>query len=418
MQVPTASKQARPWELYLTAHVSTTAPQEPGAAVRDGAQASTCTRCLRITSSDPSSVVRETFLLELPEAISRALAADVTAHVTSKRLHVASTRSKTLQQDVYIGVALHDQTVDTPVEGIVASGWRRLDPEWMHAAALHALHATEPGSTDTGASESVTLTSVAGPQSSPPHAAVPADGSVGVSAHLQRVGVWIDSTPSAHELQTSRSQRGYRSLRLASAQANWLPVVRDGMQHPAAGTGALSGSILGLDVGSGLALEESFVAGVRRETIRSTVQVANDLDFAVQVRAERFHTAPWHRVLHARALRLVLGTLHRSRSGYVQVSVKLPPGTQAARLAARQPSATLAAGSRTPSGAEQLQAEFSASNAMITASDYDAMTPEVLEDEVFENERVMPMRGFKPAHLMPLDPRRCASLAHCPGILR
>ena len=62
-------------------------------------------------------------------------------------------------------------------------------------------------------------------------------------------------------------------------------MVRDGAQQPATGAGGLSGSVLGLDLASGLALEESFVDGVRRETIRSTVQVVNSLDFPVEVRS-------------------------------------------------------------------------------------------------------------------------------------
>jgi hypothetical protein len=55
------------------------------------------------------------------------------------------------------------------------------------------------------------------------------------------------------------------------------------MQQPVAKVGALSGSVLGLDVGTGIVLEESFEAGVRREMIRSTVQVMNNLDFAIEV---------------------------------------------------------------------------------------------------------------------------------------
>lgn len=33
--------------------------------------------------------------------------------------------------------------------------------------------------------------------------------------------------------------------------------------------------------------------------------------------------------------------------------------------------------------------------------------PEVAEDEVLENERFFPLKGFKSSHLMGLDPKRC-----------
>jgi hypothetical protein len=103
-------------------------------------------------------------------------------------------------------------------------------------------------------------------------------------AHLQRVALWLDDTPDAQELRAARSQRGFRSLQLACAGARWQPVVRGDGAQAAAGTGALSGNTLGLNMHSGVALEESFVGGMRRETIRSTVQVTNELDFPVQVR--------------------------------------------------------------------------------------------------------------------------------------
>lgn len=39
-----------------------------------------------------------------------------------------------------------------------------------------------------------------------------------------------------------------------------------------------------------------------------------------------------------------------------------------------------------------------------------ALIPEVEEEEVFENERYMPMNGFKASHLLPMDPCRCGRL--------
>jgi hypothetical protein len=99
----------------------------------------------------------------------------------------------------------------------------------------------------------------------------------------------------------------------------------------------------------------------------------------------------------------------------LQVSVKLPAGCAPLRLTDSKPhsSQSLNTGLRTSSGAEALQVQFSSLQAVVTNSDYDPSTPEVLEDEVLENERAMPFQGFKPTHLLPLDPKRSAAASPC-----
>ncbi len=274
-------------ELFLTVHLAASSSgRNPIDAVRDGAQATTCTRCLRFAAQDATAGVNETFLLEVPDAVARALAADVTAEVTSRRLHVSNKQALQLTQGLNVTVLLHDQTASDAAHGIIATGSWAAGAAWLRHTAL----ATVKGSSNDGAeagepgvSNSIALTRSTSTDGSVQQGIQHAQ--VGVCAHLQRVGAWVDDTPSAHELRTSRSQRGYRSLRLAGPNGSWLPVVRDGMQHAvAAGADALAGSILGLNIGAGVALEESFSRGVRQETIRSTVQVVNDLDFAIQVR--------------------------------------------------------------------------------------------------------------------------------------
>lgn len=88
-----------------------------------------------------------------------------------------------------------------------------------------------------------------------------------------------------------------------------------------------------------------------------------------------------------------------------QVSVSLPAGTSPLQLADKR---GRSASIRASGGFEALQAEFSASNAVVTGSDRAPAPPEVIEDEVFENERAVPGLGFKAMHLLPLDPQQCA----------
>jgi hypothetical protein len=261
--------------------------RDPAASIRDGAQAGTCTRCLRIPPADVSTSVNETFLLEVPEAVAQAVAADVTAEVTCRRLHVANRQERQLTQGVSVVVLLHEQTAIDAAQGVLASGAWDATPEWLRRTALSTMHVAPAGASD---SEGAAQAASAVPLSCEAAGSTPGKyrgllgATIGVRAQLQRVAAWVDDSPTAHELRTSRSQRGYRSLRLAGSSGQWQPVVRDGMQHAATGTGALSGSMLGLNIGSGVALEESFARGVRQETIRSTVQVANDCDFAIQAR--------------------------------------------------------------------------------------------------------------------------------------
>lgn len=101
-----------------------------------------------------------------------------------------------------------------------------------------------------------------------------------------------------------------------------------------------------------------------------------------------------------------------ARTGTVslQVSVCLPLGVKAHLLSDRRGRAALMRGA---SGAEALAAEFSASQAIVVAGEAESSSPEVIEDEVLENERAMPFKGFKAAHLLPLDPKQCDTSLPC-----
>lgn len=91
----------------------------------------------------------------------------------------------------------------------------------------------------------------------------------------------------------------------------------------------------------------------------------------------------------------------------LQVSVSLPAGMTALQLTDKR---GRAASLRASGGVEALQAEFSASQAVVTAVDRAPAEPEIIEDELFENERAVPGLGFRAAHLMPLDPQQCDSM--------
>lgn len=64
------------------------------------------------------------------------------------------------------------------------------------------------------------------------------------------------------------------------------------------------------------------------------------------------------------------------------------------------------------SGAEQLQARSMAGSDILHGTAAASAAPEVMQDEVLENERSLPFKGFKANHLMALDPRRCACALH------
>ena len=276
-------REATDKEVCLTVQLLPAPPSDAAAPIRDGAAAATCTRHLRVAPSSHTAAVNEAFLLEVPSATAAALAADVSAEVTARRLHVINRAAPRLTRGVYVSVLLHDQAATTAADGVIAHGGWQVPPEWLCAAAMTAL---KGGPAPAAASPASPVAAAGAPAAVALAAAAGAAGAaVGFDAQLQRVAPWINETPSASELRSSRSQRGFRSLRLAAPGAAWLPVVRDGAQQPATGAGGLSGSVLGLDLASGLALEESFVDGVRRETIRSTVQVVNSLDFPVEVRS-------------------------------------------------------------------------------------------------------------------------------------
>jgi hypothetical protein len=93
--------------------------------------------------------------------------------------------------------------------------------------------------------------------------------------------------------------------------------------------------------------------------------------------------------------------------------VKLPHGTRAPKLTRSKHPDKPQPAHRALLGAEALQAEFSASQHIVSVSEYDATTPEVLEAEVLENERFLPLRGFKASHLLLMDPKRRASIFPC-----
>lgn len=120
-----------------------------------------------------------------------------------------------------------------------------------------------------------------------------------------------------------------------------------------------SATVMGIKLAAGLALEEAFDAGVRRETIRSLFQVVNSLDFSVQVCTARVGAA-----------------------------------ASTSRAA--------------PQGADQLAAA-SVRGAMRSSDLEVPSVPEVAEDEVFENERYMPLKGFGHKLLLPVDPHRYAA---------
>ena len=271
-------------QLFLTVHLASATPSGAGGLPPEGAYAATCTRCLRVPNGTNSIPVDEAFLLEVPDAVARALARDVSAEATAHRLHLSAQKEHALQQGVQVIVMLHDQAATEADSGLLASGAWDVPADWLRRQGLPSAQTSQAGASEhkqhLSAGHSIKLqpADAAGGRASTIVAAT-----VGAQAQLQRVSMWLGDDPAPSATQAGGSQRGYRSLRLAGPGSPWLPVVRDGMQQRATGSSALSGSVLGLSIASGVALEESFAHGLRQETIRSTVQVANDLDFAVQV---------------------------------------------------------------------------------------------------------------------------------------
>lgn len=271
-------------------------------------QAAICTRCLRVTGADSKVSVMETFLLDVPPMVAAALAEDTNAELRRRRVRSNNLRNLQLRMPLTLAVRMHDQKTQIPMHerrpyctddqnkgkrssDLLAAGSCMMQPDWLRSAALKAVQggsATGDGGLyEESSSVTVNLNRVQLPDRQEP-ASKARDASMSIRLQLQRVSHWVDDSPDAEELSLSRSQRGNRSLRIPNKDLRWQPVVQDGMQR-ASGAAALSGSMVGLDIQSGVVLEESFAAGVRRETIRSTVRVANTLDFPVQARTLQLH---------------------------------------------------------------------------------------------------------------------------------
>jgi hypothetical protein len=264
--------------------------------------ASTCTRCLRLTGGAQEVAVNETFLLEVPNVVATALAEDTNAELRRRRLRSNKIRDLALRNALTLAVQMHDQKISQPMSehdspssptsnaGLLAAGSCIMQPDWLRGAALKSVQGSGTGDSgphEDSSSATVNLAPALALQSEG-RASKARGASMSIRLQLQRVSHWVNDSPDAEELSLSRSQRGNRSLRIPSKDLRWQPIVQHGMQL-ASGQAAFSGSMVGLDILSGVVLEESFAAGVRRETIRSTVRVANMLDFPVQVRILTYH---------------------------------------------------------------------------------------------------------------------------------
>lgn len=94
----------------------------------------------------------------------------------------------------------------------------------------------------------------------------------------------------------------------------------------------------------------------------------------------------------------------------MQIAVKLSPSSTIFQKLRNSLPGTA---SPSYSGAEQLQLRSNEGRGVMhPASNVPAM-PEVAEDEVLENERFVPLRGFRSSNLMGLDPKRCCTLLYC-----
>lgn len=251
--------------------------------VVDGAQAVTCTRCLRHPNAKGTMAVQETFLLELPHGVASALANDVNAELRRRRTRSGSAPQPKLHNSLTVVIRLHDQKVQGVNDGqtgLRATGECVLESGALRGAALKSLEhalAHDVAADDLQADVSLHAVAQAGSNRGV------SGETVSVRMQLQRVASWVDDAPDTVELSQSKSERGNRSLRMGGADMRWQPIVQDGMKQASTGSDALSGSMLGLDLMSGLVLEESFTAGVRRETVRSTVRLLNSLDFCIEV---------------------------------------------------------------------------------------------------------------------------------------
>lgn len=381
--------------------------------VVDGAQAVTCTRCLRHANNNGAVSVQENFLLELPHGVASALAHDVNTELRRRRTRLGVSSQASLHHALAVVIRLHDQkvqSIDGGRTGLCATGEFILEPGALHAAALKSLeHSLVHDWLPDDIQAKVALQDMK--QKDRRH--MSPGQSVTIRMQLQRVASWIDDTPDEAELSLSRSQRGNRSLRMVATDSRWQPIVQDGIKQDSVRSDALSGSLLGLDVMTGLVLEESFSAGLRQETVRSSVRLRNSLDFDVEVCLQHFpaHTC-YQSFGYSYLCRFTLDDILTCAFQtvksvvWLQVSVKVPPGMPLfARLSSVHSSSSLQR-SGSLSGAEQLQLRSLAGADVIHGSAGSTSTTEVTQDEVLENERSVPFKGFKSTHLMALDPRR------------
>ena len=96
-------------------------PREVSMQPVDGAQATTCTRCLRVTGAEGEVPVRETFLLEVPHMVAAALADDTNAELRRRRLRSNKLRNLQLRSPLTLVVRMHDQKIQSPSSGLLAA---------------------------------------------------------------------------------------------------------------------------------------------------------------------------------------------------------------------------------------------------------------------------------------------------------
>lgn len=269
---------------FTVAIASVSAGSRVARIVVDGSQAVTCTRCLRHPNAGGSLEVRETFLLELPHGVASALANDVNAELRRRRTRSGSAARLKLHNALTVVIRVHDQKaqrVNGGQDGLRATGEFVLESDVLRDAALKSLeHSLAHDIVADDLQADIALHAVAQTDSD----SCETGERISLRMQLQRVSSWVDDAPDAVELSQSKSQRGNRSLRMGGTDMRWQPIVQDGMKQASTGSDALSGSMMGLDVMSGLVLEESFAGGVRRETIRSSVRILNSLDFPIEAR--------------------------------------------------------------------------------------------------------------------------------------
>lgn len=97
----------------------------------------------------------------------------------------------------------------------------------------------------------------------------------------------------------------------------------------------------------------------------------------------------------------------KSAFAAVQIAIKLAPSSS---IFQKLRNSLTGIANPSFSGAEQLQLRSSEGRGVLhPVSNVPAM-PEVVEDEVLENERFLPFKSFKSSHLMGLDPKRCFAI--------